>query len=115
MPALSAALAAGIRRDLAKFHRATVTIAPRTGLNDYAEGIYGPPVTYRQTRIEGKVQELRTTTGEVRISTQVVHIIGAVAVNPDDLITLPGNVEHFVLAVDSVVVGDEVLMTRVYL
>lgn len=112
---ISPAEAAQIKRDMAMFYQKTVVVNVRTGLNDYAEGVYGPDASYTQARIQGKVQQIRTATGEERTSTQIVHILGNAVVSPDDKITLPGDVARYVLAVSRSEIGVEVLATQVYL
>lgn len=100
----------------ALFGTASVVVTPRASLNDYAEGVDGSPVTYSETRIEGKVQQIRTATGEERTSVKEIHINGTATVSPDDKITLPGDATVWlVLAVKSVHIGAEIVTTVVYL
>lgn len=109
-------MAEQLRSVNALFGTASVVITPRASLNDYGEGVDGSPVTYTEARIEGKIQQVRTATGEERTSVKEIHINGAAAVSPDDKITLPGDATVWlVLAVRVIHFGSETVTTVVYL
>ncbi len=104
-----------LRRVNATFGTASVVVTPRASLNDYAEGVDGTPVTYSAARIEGKVQQIRTATGEEVTSMQTVDLNGTASVSPDDRATLPDGSEQLVLAVQVLHLGSETVTTRLFL
>ena len=67
----------------------TVTIAPKSGQNQYNEATFGTPVTY-QARVAGKIMELRNKRGEQVTTTFELWIDTTDTIAPDAKLTLTG-------------------------
>lgn len=96
----------------------TVTVEHVTGRDDYAEPVYGTPVTFTDARIEGKVQMERRAQSETLIGAEVIHLDSdgtPDTFNPDDRVTLPDGSTRLVLRVEVIAVGDETVETVLYM
>ena len=67
----------------------TVTVAPKSGQNQYNEETYGTAVSY-QARIAGKIMELRDSRGEESTTTFEVWLDTVDTISPDAQLTLTG-------------------------
>jgi hypothetical protein len=67
----------------------TVTVAPKSGQNQYNESTYGTAVEY-QARIAGKIMELRDARGEEVTTTFEIWLDTVDTISPDAQLTLTG-------------------------
>ena len=68
----------------------TVTIAPKSGQNQYNEPTFGTAVSY-QARIAGKIMELRSKKGEDVTTTFELWLDTTDVIAPDAQLTLTGS------------------------
>lgn len=68
----------------------TVTVAPKSGQNQYNEPTFGTAVSY-QARIAGKIMELRSKKGEEVTTTFELWLDTTDTIAPDAQLTLTGS------------------------
>tara|TARA_R100001086_G_scaffold234689_1_gene157072 strand:- start:622 stop:990 length:369 start_codon:yes stop_codon:yes gene_type:complete len=68
----------------------TVTVAPKSGQNQYNEPTFGTAVSY-QARIAGKIMELRSKKGEEVTTTFELWLDTTDVIAPDAQLTLTGS------------------------
>ena len=68
----------------------TVTVAPKSGQNQYNEPTFGTAVSY-QARIAGKIMELRSKKGEEVTTTFELQLDTTDTIAPDAQLTLTGS------------------------
>ena len=68
----------------------TVTVAPKSGQNQYIEPTFGTAVSY-QARIAGKIMELRSKKGEDVTTTFELWLDTTDVIAPDAQLTLTGS------------------------
>jgi hypothetical protein len=88
-----------IESDFLELMTQTVTIAPLTGHNDFAEPAYGTAVSHR-ARVVGKIRRVLNAEGREVISSQQVYIYGAPDISTQAQITMPDGTTPQILRVE---------------
>ena len=74
-------------RQFAPLMKQRVTVAPKTGYDDFGKPAYGTAVVYRAA-VVGEMKLIRKATGEEAPSKQQVYLMSNAAVRPEDQLTL---------------------------
>lgn len=75
-------------QDLLSMFSQTITVAPYVSQNSYGEPTYGTAVSYA-ARVQGKMQMVRDSMGQERVSTVTCFVATTATISPKDKLELP--------------------------
>lgn len=75
-------------QDLLSMFSQTITVAPYVSQNSYGEPTYGTAVSYT-ARVQGKMQMVRDSMGQERVSTATCYVATTAVIGPKDRLVLP--------------------------